>query len=215
MPLRYVLNVFGSVASRVVVSVGGRLTERGRARHELARRPALTPSASEGDHVRVTGTVQTFERTLVAPLTGRTCVAYRSRATVHSVQTPGQANRTPMVQPDVMLLVPFLLESGGDHVLVDGDHALFDVSATRLTAADSERQQQFIVQHGFRSNDGIAAGFKEVLIEPGMRVSVVGVAMRDVALATPSEESMFREGPAPTIRLTGSRAHPLAIGRAR
>ncbi len=26
-----------------------------------------------------------------------------------------------MAQPDAMLLVPFLLEVGGDHVLVDGD----------------------------------------------------------------------------------------------
>jgi hypothetical protein len=119
-----------------------------------------------------------------------------------------------MSQPDAMLLVPFLLESGGDFVLVDGDHALFDVPATRLTAADRERQQQFIVLHGFRSRDGVGTGFKEVLIEPGMQVSVVGVVMRDVALAPPSEEGTFREEPAPTIRLTGSREHPLAIGLA-
>lgn len=213
MPLRYALSALASVASRVVVRIGGRLTERGRARHELARRPALTPNASEGDHVRVTGTVRPLERTLVAPLTGRTCVAYRSRASVHSVQPRG-VYRSPTSQPDAMLLVPFLLESGGEYVLVDGDHALFDVPATRLTAADRERQQEFIVLHGFRAHDGIGAGFKEVLIEPGMQVSVVGVVMRDVALAPPSEEHTFREGPAPTIRLMGSRDHPLAIGLA-
>ena len=119
-----------------------------------------------------------------------------------------------MAQPDAMLLVPFLLEVGGDHVLVDGDHALFDVPATRQTAADRERQQQFIVLHGFRSLDGARAGFEEVLIEPGMQVSVVGVVMRDVALAPPSEEGTFREGAAPTIRLMGNREHPLAIGLA-
>lgn len=214
MPLRYALSALASVASSAVVLIGGRLTERGRVRHEIAKRPALTPNAAEGDHVRVTGTVRTFERALVAPLTGRTCVAYRSRASVRSAQPRG-VYRSPMSQPDAMLLVPFMLESGGDHVLVDGDHALFDVPATRLTAADRARQQQFIVLHGFRSLDGFGAGFKEVLIEPGMQVSVVGVLMRDVALAPPSEEGMFREGPAPTIRLTGSREHPLAIGLAR
>jgi hypothetical protein len=115
-------------------------------------------------------------------------------------------------KPHSHLLVPFLLEGPDEVVLVDGDHALFDVPSTKLTS--SQRKHSFMTMHGYTSQHGAGAGFREVVIEPGMKVTVVGVVMRDVALAPAVDEQAFRSGPPPTVRLTGNRKHPLAIGLA-
>lgn len=210
MAVRYALSALVSAARTAITAVGGRLTERGRARYQLRKRPPLSADSAEGDHVRVTGIVRVLDGTLIAPLSGRACVAYRARASVHSVR-PGTNVLLP--KPHSHLLVPFLLEGPDEVVLVDGDHAVFDVPSTKLTS--SERKHQFMTLHGYTSQHGAGAGFREVVIEPGMKVTVVGVVMRDVALAPAVDEHTFRSGPPPTIRLSGNREHPLAIGRAR
>ncbi|MBA3454873.1 MAG: hypothetical protein H0T42_17425 [Deltaproteobacteria bacterium] len=209
MAVSYVLGALVSAARTAVMALGGRLTERWRARYQLSTRPLLSTDSAEGDHVRVTGVVRVLDDTLIAPLSGRTCVAYRARATVHTVR-PGTYVLLP--KPDSFVLVPFLIE-GTDHVvLIDGDRAVFDLPLTKLTG--SERQQRFMTLHGYTSQLGVGASFREVVVEPGMVVTVAGVLMRDVALAPTVDESTFRAGPPPTLRLSGNREHPLAIGLA-
>ena len=215
MPLTATLALVVTAAA-AAVGLGRRFTERGRVSREL-RRAVLGSETAEGAHVRVTGVVRVFERSLVAPLSGRACVAYRSRASARSPgnRSPGKA---PLVSftPESLVIVPFVLDRGAEGaVLVHGDHALFDVPAVDLSDCDPERRHQFLILHGLTSEHNVTAGFKELVIEPGMTITVVGVMMKDMALAPPSDELAFREAPAPTVQLTGNRAHPLAIAIAR
>jgi hypothetical protein len=192
-----------------------RFSDRHRSRREITRRPALGPSSVEGDHVRVVGTVRALDQTLIAPISGRTCVAYLASAMVDGGQP--RADRGPVNhRPASSQCVPFLVDTGGPEVvLVDGECARFDVPTIKLTPADADRKVQFLASHGFPAAEAREAGFTEIVIEPGMTIAVVGVMMRDVAHAPPSGEVAFRGGPSPTIRITGSREHPLAIAEGK
>jgi hypothetical protein len=189
------------------------LSERRRARRVLRRYPLLTASAKEGAHVRVLGVVRVFERTLVAPISARACVAHWSYARIAGA--PGNGVRSQIAHPsrvELLALAPFVVDCGpAGTVLVDGDHARFDVPKVKLTDADAERKRRFMMLHGFTSVTRVTASFHEIVIEPGMTVAVAGVMMRDVAHVPPSSEIAFREGPAPTIRLSGNEEHPLVI----
>lgn len=203
-----------AAAGAAAISAGRQLTRAGRARHQLRRRPVLGPASAEGDHVRVTGVVRLFDRTLTAPLSERTCVAYWTRASIRLSTGRGGA---PMAsKPESVVLVPFLIDRGADGVvLVNGTHALFDVPPVKLTPEDTgARGTWFLALHGLTSQHGVTAGFREVVIEVGMTITVVGVVLKDVALEPPTEEERtFRDAPAPTVQLTGNRKHPLVFGR--
>ncbi|MDB4963084.1 MAG: hypothetical protein JWP01_3083 [Myxococcales bacterium] len=168
--------------------------------------------------MRVVGVVRAFEQTLVAPLSARTCVAYRSRVSANLARYSSGTARTSVQSPkaETLLIAPFLLDRGAEGlVIVDGEHARFDVKAIKLTAADAERKLSFLARHGYSSQGQSSGSFAEVVIEPGMTIAVSGVMMRDVALAPATSEIAFREGPPPTIRLTGNHEHPLVIGESK
>ncbi|MDB4963082.1 MAG: hypothetical protein JWP01_3081 [Myxococcales bacterium] len=168
--------------------------------------------------MRVVGVVRAFEQTLVAPISGRTCVAYRSRVSVTVSPRPHGAPPLALSpKAESLLIAPFLIDRGAEGtVIVDGDQARFDLKPLELTAADAERKRSFLARHGYSSQGPVSGGsFTEVVLEPGMTIAVSGAMMRDVALAPPASDLAFREAPPATIRLTGNHEHPLVIGESK
>ncbi|MCE9571952.1 MAG: hypothetical protein K8W52_02230 [Deltaproteobacteria bacterium] len=70
----------------------------------------------------------------------------------------------------------------------------------------------FLVSQGLPY--GSHARAEEVILAPGAVVSIIGLAMLDLPTTASDAETGFRDGPPPTVRITGSRAHPLVIARA-
>jgi len=183
--------------------------ERRRVQKELRALPALEAGTPDGAQVKVTGVVRALEP-LTAPLSGRACVVFRARV---EIPTTGGANYPASIQKrfELLELSPFAIDRGTDGtVLVDGSHALLDVPV--VTDTVPELCEKFLVGRGLTVRDASAARFEEMIIEPGMTITVTGLLQHDVATAPSAAERGFRTEHAPTLRLTGNAEHPLAIG---
>ena len=196
--------------SSAAVGAGRRMLERRRARRQLRERPMLLPQTSEGTVVRVTGVVRALERTLIAPLSGATCVMVRSRVTV----------RGSVVQPlESFAMTPFVIERDEGAVSIEGEHALLDldplprVSKRAKTPEDHRRRQAFMLLHGYSHRRAAKAHFDETVLQPGMTVTVAGLMMKDVSdEPMAAGEQGFRDAGPVALRLAGDAGHPLVIG---
>ncbi|MEP6865865.1 MAG: hypothetical protein ABJE66_34920 [Deltaproteobacteria bacterium] len=195
------------------IGASRKILERRRARKELRSRPVLGAETDEGAVVRVTGIVRATDETIVAPISGRRCVVYRSRVT-----SAGGLVRRAFKARESLVMVPFVLERDGDTmpVAIEGRHALLDLPNTKLppprTSDERERRVSFLALHGLKASAG--GIFEEVLIEPGMRVTIAGLMMKDIVAAPPEGEAGYREEAPASLRLAGDVGHPLVIGAA-
>jgi hypothetical protein len=185
--------------------------ERWRARWRLRSCRALD-DAHESDRVYATGIVRPLDETLVAPLSGRTCVAYRSRVVggLTRLHFPGET----------MQLRPFVLDLGDEEIVVAGEHAIFGLPPLPLAPRDPEREASFAARHALPSRPdaygfptaGTHARFSEVALEPGARVAVGGTLLLVPPDEPPADGELgFREPPPPERRIVGNRAHPLVF----
>lgn len=150
----------------------------------------------EGTLVRVTGRVQTLESEvgglLVAPLSDKPCVWYRSE-TSHS--TDEVARR-------------FVLDRARKPPLViDATHARVAIAPLSRTDCYSNRALEYSLEH--RDSDGGGVFMQETVITPGMRITVAGTLVREHVAST--GERGYRDDPATQLVLAGSADHPLAI----
>jgi hypothetical protein len=115
-------------------------------------------------------------------------------------------------------MVPFLLERDGDNapIAIEGRTALLDLPSIKLppprTSDERERRVSFLALHGLKTSEG--GTFEEVIVEPGMRVTIAGLMMKDLTAAPPEGEAGYREEVPASLRLAGDVAHPLVIGTA-
>ncbi len=111
-------------------------------------------------------------------------------------------------------MVTFLVErADGSKVTVDGKHVLLDLDPIK-PPADNARRSQLALALGVSMKDLRGAGFEEVIVEEGMRVSIAGLMMKDITEEPPTGELAFREAEAPALRIAGDAAHPLVVGAA-
>lgn len=148
----------------------------------------------------IRGIVRPLDETLIAPLSGRACVAYRSRVW----QGFGDASIAP--PRETMQARPFVVDLGEDEVIVDSQHAIFGLDPIRLPR-DRERERSFALRHGLRA----AAWFSEVAIEVGARVAIGGTLVLVPRDEPPLGELGFRDPPPPSQRIVGNRARPLVV----
>lgn len=198
------------VAASAAIGAGRKLLERRRARRELRQKPILSKTSPEGEVVRVTGVVEVLDHTLTAPLSGRTCVVARSR-----VVAGGKLTSRAERPRESIIMVPFIIDRGAEgRVRIEGKHVLLDLPPLPLQRRHIEetRRQQFLVLHGLPVRQTSRALFEETVLEPGARVSVAGLMMKDVPTEPVPEELGFRETAAPNLRLAGNVEHPLVIG---
>jgi hypothetical protein len=182
--------------------------ERYRARRQLNETPPLEATTPEGTSARVTGTVRALDEKLVAPLCGRECVVFRAR-----VQTHGSG---PTTREETFAIVTFAVDrDDGERVVIDADAAVLAIKPAtepRRTLAIHMRRRHFALMHGIALDE--STRFSEVLVEPGSRVSITGLVMKEPATAPEiGGERGFRDAPAPMLRLAGNTAHPLVIGK--
>ena len=182
-----------------------RLHERWRARWHLRDYVDLA-SAREGDRVFVSGIVRALDETLVAPLSGKTCVGYRARA--RGASTAGRGS-TPW--QETMQMRPFAIErDDGERIVVDGDRAIFGVAAQKLVPRMPDRETSFLARHAIARAKG-RAQLTEVLIEVGARIRVGGTLVLVPRESPPSGELGFRDPPPPEPQIAGNRDAPLVI----
>ncbi len=214
MPDPATLLVVASLASSVLFKVNRSFWERRRARRALRRVAVLDASATEGTRVRVTGIVRALDRTVTAPLTGRSCVVFRSRVSTQR----GRAGKLdqPMLC-ESFDIVPFEIELPGDagRVVILGAAAVLDVAPMKIGWVTSERRQQLALHVGAPPRGTRRQSFEEVVVEPGMQVTVAGVLMKDAGDAPArGAELAYRDAAPAAMLLTGNFEHPLAIGAA-
>lgn len=179
-----------------------RLHERWRARWRLRDHDELDADAWEGDLVSVAGIVRPLDETLIAPLSGRACVAYRSR--VHGMSLGGTS-----VKHEVMQVRPFAIErEDGARIVVDGDCVIFGVVKQSLSPRNPDRESSFRARHAIQP---ASARFSEVVIELGIDVLVGGTLVLVPREAPPTEELGFRDQPPPDPQIVGNREAPLVI----
>ena len=188
-------------ASTITVGAIYRAHERTRARWCLRNHDLFDPDAREGDLVFVSGTVRALDETLVAPLSGRPCVAYRSRVRASSWSTGVY---------ETMQLRPFVIErdDGGAPIVVDGERAMFGVPAQPLVPRNLEREASFCARHAVSK---VHARFSEVLVPLDSEVLVGGTLVYVPREAPPTGELLFREPAPPEPQLVGNREAPLII----
>ncbi|HEY4180380.1 MAG TPA: hypothetical protein VGM90_26235 [Kofleriaceae bacterium] len=179
------------------------------ARSAVAALPVMTAQTpvADGSMVRVIGTVRMLEQ-LVAPLSGRPCVAYRTVCKLqgavgtHEAQAAGD-----LVQEQTAM---FALDRPGDSpVIIDGSHVRIDIPSLPFGAMSGAAREQFLTSRNVSIRYATYANWTEQVVEVGAQVSVAGTVMHDGG--NPGE--MYRDGGA-QVRMVGNAQFPLTINRA-
>lgn len=178
-----------------------------RARWRLRGHAVLDDRAREGDLVKVTGTVRPLEETLVAPLSGRHCIAYRARVSGATKINNKQYSRGWQT---TMQVRPFVVDrdGGAGQIIVVGDHVVFGVHPESLRPRNPDREVAFIVRHAIQP---FRVRLDEVVVEVGAHVSVGGTLVLVPRDEPPTGERGFRDLPPPDQQLAGNRESPLVI----
>jgi hypothetical protein len=155
---------------------------------------------SDNTVVTVTGTVRAIGEPLVAPLSGRRCVLHLSIA------------RSQRIRHWLCEMVRFELETRDGTVIVDGVTAEVTLRPGAIVPRDLDRERAFLRAHDITATDARGVSCEEVVIEPGMKIVVNGVARYEQS-PNASGEAGFRDALS-TIRLVGHARHPLTIGPA-
>ncbi len=179
-----------------------------------ARRSAITKrlrsgslQLAEGATVTVIGTIRETTQLVEAPLSARRCVLAHAHAELPEVDRTAEGEYIVLT---TRLMVPFELDTTSGVILVDGTRADVDLKPQRIPGRDAERERAFVVGHGRGAEVARVATFREVVLIPGMRVAVHGVAMIE-----PIEqgERGYRDAAPTRTRIVAHADYPLAIGR--
>jgi hypothetical protein len=162
-------------------------------------------SFREGEEATVVGTVRAAGEPLIAPLSGKSCVAYDARARV------GVINFS--TQPEIVKVevVPFELHTATGVVRIEADHADLLFPRVPLIPRKVERESAFVRAHGI-TGPMADVDCDEVCVEVGREVAVHGVLSID--LAVPGGEVGYRDG-GTRLKLGPHPEHHLTIGDPR
>ena len=207
------------VAIGAIAAFGGRISwvavqrawEPGSGRKRLLAEQSLARELPEGRSARVTGVVRPSADLLEAPLSGRRCVAFRTRVDVRMWLIRRMINNVPGIV-ERSEVRDFEIEcDDGAVVTIAGSHVLLDLDPLVLPPLNDPRRAAFLREH--RIHAPIPPDdFEEVVVEPGARVTVAGQLLLDGAAPQPGQELGFREH-AHHRRLVGNKQHPILIGK--
>lgn len=186
----------------VVLAISNeRASSRAHARRRL-RAGGARPA--DGSVVTLTGTVRAIGPLLEAPLSGRGGVLYRS------------AGRLPRTEPVVEAqMVAFELHTAEGIVRVDGAWAELLLPPVPLAPRQLERERSFLVRGGLEIMDDAdlaTANFAELVLEPGHKISVHGLARIVLDPASSTERGYRDDGPR-RITIIEPPAAPITIAR--
>lgn len=180
----------------------------------------LSVAAKLVDHEEMTlvGIVRARDKTLVAPLSGKACVAHKTRVTW--MDEPGSSEgrgvfgevpaRTGGAVGGVGG-VSFDLElRDGTRVQIDGGVITLDVTPYRLPP-NPERERALLVEHG-NVDKHDRAGFDEIAVEPGMKIAIRGM-VRIEQDPNATAERGYRDDAPTRIRLDRNGDKPITVVR--
>jgi hypothetical protein len=162
---------------------------------------------SEGQRARVVGVARALGETMIAPLSGRECVAFDIRAKA-AIGVPRQAiYHATMVEQGG---APFVIEDDSGRVLVDSRDAqiVLALDAEQSAGETSARANAFCERHGVVLSHG-RLRYSEGVVEVGAKVAVLGEVLRE-----PDGEATPYRG-IPLTRLTSSARAALIVSNYR
>lgn len=176
-------------------------------RSAVAALPVMTAQTVDGSMVRAVGTVRMLQQ-LVAPLSGRPCVAYRTVCKLReAVATHSEAAAGELVQEQTVM---FALDRPGESsIVVDGSYVRLDMPSLPYSAMDGAAREAFLTARGVSIRYAQYADWSEQIIEVGSQIAVAGTVMHDAGGAG----EMYRDG-STQIRMAGNPQFPLMITRA-
>jgi len=155
--------------------------------------------------VTLTGTVRVAGEPLIAPLSGTPCVFHRSTVRV----LPSHRGLTPDAVITRHAMIPFTLVTSEGDVVVDGDNAEVTFRPCPIIPRKIERELAFLREADIEV-DPRRLGTDEIVITPGMKITVHGVARVEVV---PEGETSFREA-GRKVQLVAHDNHPITIALA-
>jgi hypothetical protein len=160
-------------------------------------------TAQEGEFVKLTGRIQYASESLVAPLSGRACVAYIA------IAQAWRARRVPHPTANAreMKIAPLVVALADGQVAIHGDCAV-ELRTAAVSPRMPDREHAFLASRKLEGHLP-ATKFAEAVVRAGDRIWVTGVLRRDRG-----GETGYRDVPA-RMRLVGMPGRPLAIGRLR
>lgn len=163
----------------------------------------------DGSVVTVTGKVVAKKQLIEGPLSGRDGVAFSATARIYTPMRSGRiGSRAVSKEITEALMVEFELETPDARVVVVDSELVVEFPPEPIIPRKIEREQRFLFDHGHRDVSAANAGFDEVVIKPGMKVSVHGAVHVEIAPA----EAGYRET-GKRITISAPPGHPLTIGR--
>jgi len=158
----------------------------------------------EGHHARVSGTVRAVGSTIVAPFSGRACVAFYVRVE-GQIGPRGSSMRVKLAEQGGIL---FAIEDASGHAIVDPQHAklVLKLDANAIVTETSAPANAFAERHRLVISHGLLH-YYEGVIEVGEQVSVLGAGTR----VPDPEAPPYRGDPAMVFRLAGSADSPIEI----
>jgi hypothetical protein len=202
----------------IVVGVVGLVSAVNRSRRRAALRAKIAAAPSEfEDNAIVTfaGIVKAVGEPLIAPLSGKPCVAYRAAARTYALRSSGAVmlarsfGRKLEQEVIDVEMTPFVLETKSGDVLVEGTTCELLLPMLPLIPRKLELEQSFLDRAGLDVH-ARNAGFDECRVEVGAKIKVHGVSRSELAT---TGETGFREAPT-QIQISGDAAHPLTIDHA-
>lgn len=176
-----------------------------------ARKRMRAALQSLDDHAVVTlrGKVRALGNQLEAPLSGTACVAHRSSVRIYGGRRKSAVGpRRALDDESLCEMVSFALVTADGELIVDGANPELAIRPHPVIPRRLEREAAFLRRIGI-DDDPAEAGFDEIVITDGMKVTVHGVARLEVTPSS-SEETNYRDAPR-RMRITGDDAHPLTI----
>ena len=208
--------VVGAIAVVAAIVLGGYFQRGARLRRALRGAPrSAIAEVAEGAVVRVHGTV-TAGATIIAPLTGRSCVFYE--AVVEERVSNGKSSSWRQRVREVRG-VPFVIDDGTGRTLVDPTNAEVDVHLDATLRSgfldDPTPTEQAFLQRHAQAGQGWVFNkqlrYREGVIEVGERIAAMGRPVREPDPDAVGQVGGYRDALPTRVRLGGSPAHPIVL----
>jgi hypothetical protein len=185
-----------------------------------ARRVAIA-DAPEGSLVRLQGRVVGGD-TLQAPLTGRRCVYYYVVVDERVSDSDSGSWRGRIRESRG---VPFVIDDGTGHALIDPTHARADVeldvtlrSGTFSDPDPTPSQLALLTRHEVETKGWLfnkTLRYREGVLAVGESIAILCQAVREPVPEATSAAAGYRDAPPMRLRVNGSVNQPLVISDAR
>jgi hypothetical protein len=154
--------------------------------------------------VTVVGTIRPTNDLVESPLSARRGVYVYAEA-----ELPEPGPDFERMKLTTIRMIPFELDTQHGVILVDGDTADITMKPVAPRPRVAELEREFITAHERGVETASVATFREVVLAPGARITVYGVAKIE---ALPDAERGYRDAVPTRARIIALAKEPITIG---